>query len=142
MQPVSETISPANDFFRLSTLDLLLLLIAIAFLIPLGIYVPDVAGSESNISQANLSRDYSNITKFAIVTNNSNNSSGKETQGKEDTSHLNSTTVATLISKADVLEDQERYNEALQYYDKALAMDPTNTDELYNKALALDNLKR
>lgn len=35
-----------------------------------------------------------------------------------------------------------RYNEAISYYDKALALEPNNTNTLYGKANALSNLNR
>ena len=36
----------------------------------------------------------------------------------------------------------QRYDEVLQYYDKSLAIDPSNVNALNNKAIALKNLQR
>ena len=50
--------------------------------------------------------------------------------------------IDALYNKAIVLEDLERYDEALQYYDKVLAIDPKDIDALYNKAIVLEDLER
>jgi tetratricopeptide (TPR) repeat protein len=44
--------------------------------------------------------------------------------------------------KANVLYDQQKYDEALQYYDKVLAIDPSNVDALNGKRFALANLDK
>ena len=52
--------------------------------------------------------------------------------------NLNST---ELLARGDELLDAGSYEEAIIYYDAALAIDPSNLLALFNKALALDNLE-
>lgn len=47
-----------------------------------------------------------------------------------------------LLDKGDYLFNQSRYQEATNYYDKALGIDPNYVDALNNKGVALDNLGR
>jgi tetratricopeptide (TPR) repeat protein len=47
----------------------------------------------------------------------------------------NSTEINTLFETAITLFDQQKYDEAIQNYDKILGIDPNNVDALYNKAL-------
>ena len=48
--------------------------------------------------------------------------------------------IDALFSKADSLYDQERYQEAITYYDKVLAIDPDDADALNGKAEDLKKL--
>jgi tetratricopeptide (TPR) repeat protein len=48
--------------------------------------------------------------------------------------------VSVLNDKGDALYNQEKYDEAIQYYDKALAIDPNLPNALNNKGAALDSL--
>ena len=57
-------------------------------------------------------------------------------------SSINSTEVETFYNKVTSLYDNQKYDEAIQYYDKALAIDPSYVNALNNKGLALDNLQR
>jgi tetratricopeptide (TPR) repeat protein len=50
--------------------------------------------------------------------------------------------IDTLVEKADQLIDEDRYDEAIQYYDKALKLNPNYVDVLNNKALVLSDLGR
>ena len=43
-------------------------------------------------------------------------------------------------TKALALDNLGNYSEAIQYYDKVLAINPKYTNALYNKGVALDNL--
>lgn len=54
---------------------------------------------------------------------------------------VNSTHINTLFTKALALYDLDRSDEAL-YYDKALAMDPTNVNAIKGKAAILAELGR
>ena len=56
--------------------------------------------------------------------------------------HGNNSTVQVLIDKGDTLTDLGNYEEAITYYDKALAIDHNNSSALYNKSLALAGLGR
>jgi tetratricopeptide (TPR) repeat protein len=47
-----------------------------------------------------------------------------------------------ILNKANVLQDLQRYDEALQYYDKVLEIDPKDIDALYDKASVLEDLER
>jgi tetratricopeptide (TPR) repeat protein len=47
-----------------------------------------------------------------------------------------------ILNKANVLQDLQKYDEALQYYDKVLAIDPKDIDALYDKASVLEDLER
>jgi tetratricopeptide (TPR) repeat protein len=47
-----------------------------------------------------------------------------------------------ILNKANVLQDLQRYDEALQYYDKVLEIDPKDIDALYDKASVLEDLQR
>ena len=47
-----------------------------------------------------------------------------------------------LTGKATALKNLERYDEALEQYDKVLAIDLTDIHALNDKAIILQNLKR
>ena len=55
---------------------------------------------------------------------------------------INSTEVETLYNTANNFYDNQKYDEALQYFDKVLDIDPSNVNALNNKGLALDHLQR
>jgi tetratricopeptide (TPR) repeat protein len=57
-------------------------------------------------------------------------------------SMINSTQVETLYNTANNFYDNQKYEEALQYYDKVLAIDPSSVNALNSKGLALDHLQR
>jgi tetratricopeptide (TPR) repeat protein len=44
-------------------------------------------------------------------------------------------------TKGLALNNLGKYNEAIEYYDKALQIDPKHADALYNKGLALNKLQ-
>src|SRR5215467_11483346 len=46
----------------------------------------------------------------------------------------------TSSKKGDILDNMGNYTQAIQYYDKALAIDPKYTDVLNGKGNALDSL--
>jgi tetratricopeptide (TPR) repeat protein len=50
--------------------------------------------------------------------------------------------VSKLKEKGDALYKQGRYQEAIEYYDRALAMDPNDVSALNNKGNALGDLGR
>ena len=50
-----------------------------------------------------------------------------------------STQVNTLIEIGNTLDDLGNHTGAIQYYDRALAIDPNNAALIYNKGLALHN---
>ena len=47
---------------------------------------------------------------------------------------------STLMEKGAALKSSGQYEEAINYYDKVLAIDPNNVDVLTDKGLALHNL--
>ena len=49
-------------------------------------------------------------------------------------------TASSMVDKGDALSDSNNSTGALLYYDKALAIDPTNQDALVGKGYALDDL--
>jgi tetratricopeptide (TPR) repeat protein len=53
---------------------------------------------------------------------------------------INSTDLEGLFNKANNFYDQQKYDEAIQYYDKILAIEPSNFNALYNKAIILQTL--
>lgn len=55
---------------------------------------------------------------------------------------INSNDLETLYNKANNFYKQQKYDEAIQYYDKALEIDPTDSGALNNKAIALKNLQK
>ena len=57
-------------------------------------------------------------------------------------SMINSTEVETLYNTANNFYNNQKYDEALQYFDKALTIDPSSVNALNNKGTALDHLKR
>ena len=57
-------------------------------------------------------------------------------------SMINSTQVETLYNTANNFYDNQKYEEALQFYDKVLAIDPSSVNALNSKGLALDHLQR
>ncbi len=57
-------------------------------------------------------------------------------------SMINSTQAETLYKTGIDLYDQQKYDEALQFFDKALAINPSYVNALNNKGLALDHLQR
>jgi tetratricopeptide (TPR) repeat protein len=50
--------------------------------------------------------------------------------------------IDALNEKGNTLFNQRKYEEAIEYYDKALAIDPNNKEFLNNKANALDELNK
>src|SRR5215217_9641600 len=48
--------------------------------------------------------------------------------------------IDALIEKGDALVDENKYNEAIQYYDKALQIAPNDTETLFKKGDALYGL--
>ena len=48
--------------------------------------------------------------------------------------------VDALNNKGSALDDLGKYDEAITWYDKALAVNPKYVDAFYNKGLALDDL--
>ena len=57
-------------------------------------------------------------------------------------SMINSTQAETLYKTGIDLYDQQKYDEALQFFDKALAINPSYVNALNSKGLALDHLQR
>ena len=55
---------------------------------------------------------------------------------------INPTYVDAIDNKANALSNLQKYDEAIQYYDKVLAIDPTNVDSLNNKGAALQKLQK
>ena len=55
---------------------------------------------------------------------------------------INSTQVETLYNTANNFYDNQKYDEAIQYYDKVLAINPSAVGALNSKGLALDHLQR
>ncbi|MBV9175421.1 MAG: tetratricopeptide repeat protein, partial [Nitrososphaeraceae archaeon] len=49
--------------------------------------------------------------------------------------------VSTLINKAAALNRLGNYTQAIQFYDKALAIDPNNEIALYGKGEALNGIR-
>jgi tetratricopeptide (TPR) repeat protein len=50
--------------------------------------------------------------------------------------------IASLLEQGNAAYDQGRSEEAIKYYDQALAIDPNSTSVLVDKGLALDDLDR
>ena len=61
---------------------------------------------------------------------------------KAQTSNSTATSVDTIIERADNLDNQKRYDEAIPYWQKVLAINSTNINALNSIANDLDNLKR
>ena len=55
---------------------------------------------------------------------------------------INSTEIEILLNKASVLYNEQKYDEAIEYYDKALERDPADVIALNNKAIILYYLQR
>ena len=55
---------------------------------------------------------------------------------------IDTTDIYGLNRIADVLYKQKKYEEELEYYEKALAIDPVNVNALNGKAFALQKLQR
>jgi tetratricopeptide (TPR) repeat protein len=55
---------------------------------------------------------------------------------------INSTDLQELFNKASNFYKQQKYDEALQYYDKTLEIDPNYVAALNNKAILLKDFKR
>jgi tetratricopeptide (TPR) repeat protein len=66
--------------------------------------------------------------------------SGFKSQFLSTLAEKSSDNVSALINKGLALAHLGNYIQAIQYYDKALDIDPNNVDALYNKGNALDNL--
>ena len=58
----------------------------------------------------------------------------------EETANVVENDVKGLIIKGNSLTDLANFTGAIPYYDKALDIDPNDTDASYNKGLALDQL--
>src|SRR5688500_16391765 len=54
----------------------------------------------------------------------------------------NLTDINTLLETSSTLYNQQKYDEAIQYLDKALQIEPNNTNALINKGGALSNLEK
>ena len=54
---------------------------------------------------------------------------------------INSTQAETLYKTGIDVYDQQKYDEALQFFDKALAINPLSVNALNNQAFTLDHLK-
>jgi len=72
----------------------------------------------------------------------SSDPSRNNTDMRSTTSTINQTNnasseVSTLVNKGDAISDQGSYTQAIQYYDKALGIDPNNKDALNGKGNAL-----
>ena len=61
---------------------------------------------------------------------------------KVQTNNSTSNSVTTLMDRANNLDRLGRYDEAMTYYNKSLAINATNIDALNGIANDLDNLKR
>ena len=57
-------------------------------------------------------------------------------------SMINSTQLEKLYNTANNFYDNQKYDEAIQYYDKVLAINPSAVGALNSKGLALDHLQR
>lgn len=55
---------------------------------------------------------------------------------------IHATDIESLIEQGNIAYDLGRSEEAMQYFDQALAIDPDNVDALVNKGLALEDLDR
>ena len=55
---------------------------------------------------------------------------------------MNNVQVQEYLTQGTMLESQEQYEEALEYYNKALEIDPMNHDAYISKGVALANLER
>jgi tetratricopeptide (TPR) repeat protein len=71
---------------------------------------------------------------------NTNNTIYGQLQTEEGVNAVESDDVKELISKGNSLYDLGNYASAIEYYDKALAIDPNHIHALYGKGLALDRL--
>ena len=47
-----------------------------------------------------------------------------------------------LFDKGNALDNLGNHTQAIQYYDKALDIDPNNIDTLINKGVALDSFRK
>lgn len=87
---------------------------------------------------------YHIIIAFTIVLSSSFfifDSIGAEAQPNS-SSMINSTQAETIYKTGSDLYDQQKYEEALQFFDKALAINPSSVNALNNKAFTLDHLQR
>ena len=66
--------------------------------------------------------------------------SGFKSQFPSTLAKKSSDNVSALINKGLALDNLGNHIQAIQYYDKALAIDPNDVDALYNKGNALDSL--
>src|SRR5919106_6999875 len=60
--------------------------------------------------------------------------------GNVEAQSTNISSVSELIAKGDSLFNQGKYEEAITYFDKILALDPNDTDILYYKGISLESL--
>jgi len=57
-------------------------------------------------------------------------------------SNTNLSYIGTLFEKADTLYNQQKYDEAIQYYDKILAINSSDIDALNSKGVALADIQK
>ena len=53
---------------------------------------------------------------------------------------VNGTDTDAMFNKGSVLDELGKYQDAITWYDKVLAIDGNNTKAMYNKGIALNNL--
>ena len=88
-----------------------------------------ITGSESKVLQVNLTSNALNNTDSTASINDISFSSNRSQIEESDTIPTNLTNLTALFRKASTLQDQDRYDEALEYYDIALAIAVTLSDD-------------
>lgn len=100
------------------------------------------AGYHFSISvPKNKADQYSSLLFTMLKSFELTNVSEKEANApKSDIDEIDPTDVDALFNKANMLYRQEKFEEAIIWLDKALAIDPKNVDALNGKGVALDGL--
>lgn len=73
--------------------------------------------------------------------NNSNSTYG-QVQTERTANIVENDDLKGLINKGNSLDDLANFTGAIEYFDKALDIDPNDADSLYNKGLAVNQLRK
>jgi tetratricopeptide (TPR) repeat protein len=127
------------------------MIISMFLFLPITLFVLDAysqqqGGSANSGSTTGGAVTAGGITGFncdqcsSLTINNSPQATGGETSSGAATGGAatsdEATSISTLVDKGNALYNQSNYAEAIQYYDKALTIDPNNQYVLYNEGQA------
>lgn len=85
---------------------------------------------------------FSTVLMVYLNSFNNSNSTYGQVETERTANVFENDDVKGLINKGNSLDDLANFTGAIEYYDKALAIAPNDADSLYNKGLALNQLRK